>query len=235
MRKAKIYPSSAAWALGKMIYTDTPQGCLRYILLQRYIPKFIDIDPKFKEIGNWGEEQYLDYMLNEQDYPFHRELPFKSELNGIQVSGRMDFISYHDGFKVIHECKTTQSKNVLYQNMRKNEPKLNHMAQLVFYLINQNETRGKLVYRFWPTNELKIFKIEIEPSGQILVDKKPYKLTVNEQMTHQILSAEVLTEEYIADKPYGSGCRFCDYKEECEKFDSVGGSHIDDFMEVINV
>ncbi len=148
----------------------------------------------------------------------------------------MDFVTYHDGFKVIHECKTSQSKPFLYGVVRKGEPKVNHMAQLVFYLTHLNETRGKLVCLYAPTGELRVFKVEITPNGDVLVDGRKYLYNVQNQITHQLLAAKVINERIIWSRPRGKACDYCVYKSECDKYDAAGcGNGIQDFMEVIDV
>jgi len=216
----RISPSSAAFALGNLVVTDYSQGCLRHLLFKRKIPKDSDIPEEFAKMGEDGELKYLDYMLTQQDYPFHRELPFISEIDGVPVKGRVDFVSYHDGFRVIHECKTSQSKTFLYGVVRKGEPKLNHVAQIVSYLVHFGETKAKLVARYAPKNEERIIKIEVDDLGRILVDKRVYKYSLQEQINHQLLSAKVIKENLIWDRPSTGTCRYCQYAEECLKWDT---------------
>ena len=69
------------------------------------------------------------------------------------------------------------------------------------------------------------FKVEFGKSGEILVDGVAYPLTVRDQLTHQLNSAEVLRDEVIWDRPdnadsaWKSPCKFCTYKEVCNKYD----------------
>ena len=229
----KIYPSSAAFAWGDLIMTEYSSGCLRYLLFKQKLNIKTDIPEENQRMGEAGEEKYLEFMLNEQPYPFHRELPFKSEIDGVKVSGRMDFISYHEGFRVIHECKTSKSKPLLYGVIRKGEPKPGHIAQIVCYLVHLNETRAKLIVRYAPTGESRIFKIEINEKGQILIDQKLYKHTVQEQIRHQLLSAKVLKEEIIWDRPCEGACRWCDCADLCLKWDTQEYSTPAQFFEEI--
>ena len=234
--RISINPSSAAFALGSMVMSDTPSGCLRYLLLKRYVAKPEEFPEHLKVMGEAGEAIYMSYLENYQPWPFHRELSFERSLEGVKVRGRMDFITYHNTFKVIHECKTSQSKPFLYGVVRKGEPKINHMAQLVFYLIHLEETRGKLVCLYAPTNELKVFKVEVDAKGEVLVDGRKYIYNVQNQLMHQLMAAEAIKEGTIMGRPRGKACNYCVYKTECDKFDAAGcRNNIESFMEVIDV
>jgi CRISPR/Cas system-associated exonuclease Cas4 (RecB family) len=228
--RVNINPSSAAFVLGDMVVTDTPQGCLRFLLLKKHLPREEGIPLELQVMGERGECIYMEKLLTEQPWPFHRELPFQSKVEGVKVRGRMDFVTYHDGFKVIHECKTSQSKTFLYDVIKKGKPKVNHIAQLVFYLIHLEETRGKLVTLYAPTMEEKVFKVEIKDGNVVYLNSVPYYYTVENQIMHQLLSAKVIKEDFVANRPWGKACTYCRYKEECDKYDGCGGSSFEDFL-----
>jgi hypothetical protein len=216
-----IRPSSAAWAVNGTVISDTSQGCLRNVFFNKVFPTG-DIPKELAEMGAWGEDEYQKALETEQEWPFHKEFAFSDVFEGAKRRGRVDFITYHNNFLVIHEVKTSQSKNFLYQNLRKGEPKLNHLAQLVFYLVYFEQTRGKLIYRYAPKNELKIIKVEIKEGGKIYYDGKLYPLTVSDQIAHQLMSAEAIKEMGVIERPSGKACEWCSYKDMCNEYDQSG-------------
>lgn len=225
----KISPSSAAFAWGNFVVTEYAQGCLRHLLFKQHV-KLEGIPEEFAKMGEAGELVYLEYMTREQDYPFHREMPFKSEIEGVIVSGRVDFISYHDGFRIIHECKTSQSKSFLYDVIRKGIVKTNHLAQIVMYLIHLNETRAKLIARYAPSGETRTIKIEVGEGGKILVDGRMVSYSVQDQIQHQLLSAEVLKTQTVMDRANEGACRYCQFKEACLRWDTNNYESFNDFL-----
>lgn len=231
----KIRPSSAAWMMGKSVITDTPSGCLRYLVLKKEHPKPDQIKPELQEMGEMGEKIYMKKLEETQPWPFHRELPFEVPIEDGVIKGRIDFITYHDSFKVIHECKTSQSKDFNREVIGRGIPKSNHIAQVVMYLLSLYETRAKLVALYYPTLKTRIFKIELMDNGMILVDNMPYLYTVSDQISHQLMSLEVQKSKELFERPLGKACFYCIYKQECFNYDACGGSTLNDYKEVNNV
>ena len=114
-------------------------------------------------------------------------------------------------------------------------PKIDHLAQLVFYLIFLQETRGKLVYRFFPkkgvVRERKEFRIEIGNDGEILVDGTKHQFSVANQLEHQLLAAEAIKELGVIERPNSEACKWCKTKVMCKAYEGMGGT-IKQFLEV---
>jgi len=221
MREIRINPSSSAFMVGELVKTEAQSGCLRHLLLKNYLPIEDKVPEELQKMGAWGEDMYQEFLENHQEWPFHKELVMKTTLDDVTVSGRIDFVTYHDGYRVIHECKTSQSKNILYKTINKGELKLNHLAQLVFYLIHMNETRGKLVIRYAPKNTLRIFRITIGDDGEIFVDGDKHEMTVQDQLRHQLMSAHVIKEKELLARPESPwACKYCVYNKLCDKYDA---------------
>ena len=233
IRAININPSSAAWVADGRVHSDYSQGCLRHLIWKNYIPRPSTITPELMQMGAEGEDAYQKTLETEQEWPFHKELAFKSDFEGVQRSGRVDFISYHDGFRVIHECKTSQSKNTLYKIIRGHELNINHLAQLTYYLIYFEETRGKLVVRYHPKAETRIFRLKVESDGSLTVDGNPFRFDVYNQLQHQLMAAEVIKDQPKVERPVGKACLWCDYKDVCEKYD-VKDVTIKQFLEGYN-
>ena len=148
----------------------------------------------------------------------------------------MDFVSLtKSGGLIIHETKGTLDQSSTHNSViKQGKVKLNQLAQLVFYMIRKKTNKGKLVcgaYRLLPSGlleqtALREFKIEFNEAGQILVDKVPFQYTIEDQLNHQLTTAEVLKTETIWDRPEGfdskwaSPCKFCDYSDVCTKWDA---------------
>lgn len=225
MKEMKIYPSSAAWACGGLVITEQPSGCLRNLLWKHVAEIPEDLPQELKDMGAAGERKYENYLQTQQEHPYHVEKPFRSQILGITVSGRMDFVVHHDGYSTIRECKTSKSSKVLYDVIRAGVPKVNHVAQVVMYFIHTGMNRGILVYNYWPKQLVREFKLSVNDKGVILVDGKPYTHTIDEQLAHQTLSAKVLTDKTVMGRPASdSACRYCIYKDRCEAFDQWGGT-----------
>jgi len=234
VREIRINPSSAGWAVGNQVITEYSSGCLRHLLLKNYLPIPFNLPEDLIKVGADGEDKYQNYLDNEQEYPYHKECVMKSTMDGVTVSGRIDFLSHHEKFRVVHECKSSKSKNLLYKVIRKGEVKLSHLAQLVFYLIHLNETRGKLIVWYEPTNETRVFKVVIGEGGEIFIDGVRHTFDVAEQIQHQLLSAKVIKENILWDRPNGAACKYCDYNKICTKYDESGLTFTE-FMETNNV
>lgn len=234
MKEIRINPSSAGWAVGNRVVTEYSSGCLRHLLLKNYIPRPFTLSDELVKVGADGEDKYQHYLETEQEAPFHKECVMRSEIDGVTVSGRIDFLSHHTGFRVVHECKSSKSKNLLYKVIRKGDVKLSHLAQLVFYLIHLNETRGKLIVWYEPTNETRVFKVEIRDGGGIFIDGVKHTFDVADQIQHQLLSAKVIKEKILWDRPEGNACTYCDYKDVCSSYDESGLTFTE-FMEEAHV
>jgi CRISPR/Cas system-associated exonuclease Cas4 (RecB family) len=223
MAEIKINPSSAAWAIGRSVLTPKKNGCLRHMVLKRLSPMPDDIPVHLQEMGAEWEDMYFDRLMNDQPHPFHKEFAFSDWFEGVKRSGRVDYIVHHPEYRVIVECKASQSKNVLYQVIRKRIPDPNHLAQLVFYLIYFQETRGKLAVRYAPTGEEHEFRVEIDNDGNIIIDGKKSEYSVMMQLQHQLLAAEAIKDLGHISRPMSKkACDWCPYDLVCEALDNSG-------------
>ena len=235
MREMKLNPSSAAWAVGGNVISGSDKGCLRNLVFSAYVDKYEEIDPKYALMGAEGEDLYEQYLREEQPWPYHKEFVLRDEFFGAKRSGRVDFLTHHDGYRVVHECKSSQSYFVYKEVFEAGTPKIDHLAQLVFYLIMLRETRGRLVYRFFPKKgpkELKSFKIQVCSEGGIWVDGTRHQFSVANQLEHQLMAAKTITELGVVVKAGSSACKYCKVKQLCSDYDSVGGT-IKHFLETL--
>jgi hypothetical protein len=222
----KVYPSSAAWAWGSLVVTENRQGCVRNLLWD-YVAKIEEpFPPELAAMGLEGEERYMQHLINNQEHPFHREKPFRSEIDGVMVSGRLDFLVHHPKFDVCHERKSSKSSKVLYDVIRDGKPKVNHVAQVVCYFTHLNLTRGILSYWYQPKDKERAFRIEVTDDGRITIDGALYMYTVADQLAHQVLAAETLKTQTIGDRPMGNvPCRYCPYASRCNDYEVFSGTN----------
>jgi hypothetical protein len=201
------------------------------MLYKFWVPIRVDIPEVFQRVGA-AHEAY--YARNIRAPIFGAEVPCKGEVGNIQYSGRKDFVipSKTKG-NIIVETKASVMEKTIKNVAHYGKLKLNQLAQLIFYMIREKQTFGKLVFGGYKELEgglfeqvaFREFKVEFGKSGEILVDGKAYKFTVQDQLQHQLNSAKALDEEIVWDRPadanakFGSPCHFCMYKEVCNKYD----------------
>ncbi len=223
----KYYPSNAAFQVGGVTLTHSASGCLRYIKFSNMGLRDNDIDPIYKAVGAAHEAEW-EKTLIARNVAYHREVPLKKPIPNSEVmySGRIDFVLEGE----LQECKATISKNARRDIIRKGKVKLNHLAQLVSYMIMTQVSNGRLIVGYyeldgetWRNCEQREFEVEIEDSGRILVDKSPSGYSVAEQLSHMFAASKALADGSTPDRPmdyqvqWSSSCRFCVFKEACEK------------------
>ncbi len=223
----KIYPSSSAWVIGGKVDTEYDSGCLRYALIAPKAPKPF-FDPLFNKLGAHHEAWYAEKL---GDRILHRELSlYHTVLPGVEYSGRCDFQTT-DG--MVHETKASFSKKFLRNVIKKGKFKKGHLAQLVSYLIELQQSRGLIAAGYYEVNEAgefvqkayREFQVMIADDGSILVDGTPSGYTVHQQLQHQLLTAEVLSEQVVhEERPivagYSSPCNYCPMSAVCDKYDA---------------
>jgi hypothetical protein len=225
----KLYPSSAAFMWGDMVITEIAQGCLRSTLLRQYV-KQGDIPEDKKVMGAQWEDIICERLVNDQPLPFHKELVCKRMVSeNVQVSGRCDYVLYHDKHgPIVYECKASSSKYFLKDVIKGGKIKINHLAQVVTYLHFFGVTRGKITTGYFEGTELRDereFKIEIDGKGNILVDGGMSGFCVHDLLEHQVTAAQVLEKQIVWDRPdkadakFGSPCTYCDFKATCTAWD----------------
>lgn len=226
MKLKKYYPSSAAFMFGDLTMTKDSSGCLRRILFASHGLRD-EIDPIYSEVGK-AHEEWVESRLK----GFQREVPVRGQVLGtdVEYSGRADFLNEHE----IIECKGTISKRVRLDVIRKGNVKINHLAQLVSYLIQLERSNGALIVGFYEQNEDKQFictehrefKITIDDEGRILIDGTLSGYRVHDQLAHMQRAAKHLAEGTLGPRPadwdakYTSPCNYCPFKSACDKVDS---------------
>lgn len=226
----KIYPSSSGFIQNGQVVTDYNSACLRYILVASKAPYKNDLDPIFAQVGAQHEDWYAG-ILGES--LAEREKVLKDWVTPqVEYSGRCDFVT-KDG--VVHETKATLSKNGLYGVINKGEWKVNHLAQLVSYLIQLEKTEGKIIVGYYEKeNEqattfiqrgFRVFDVRIGSAGAVTVDGIDTGHTVSSQLAHRYAAASTLQSGAIGerpriDSPYKSPCAYCPLQATCDSYDA---------------
>jgi len=245
---AKIYPSAAAFALGEMIITEYSSGCLRSVLWQSWGAPRGDIPEEYKKRGQAHEAYYARSLKSPL---FGPEIEVKGELDGVPYSGRADFITMYREQFVVHECKSTDSKGGTKKKaIDGGKPKLNHLAQLAFYMRHFETDKAILDYGAYDPVDVgkgvvlykltdgRKYKITINAHGGILADGQGTGYTIQDQLAHTKLVARTLKEERVPDRPYieskwNSPCRFCDYADLCVHHDKEGINSKEEMLDVL--
>ena len=212
--KLKLYPSSSGFVTDKGIEVEYNSACPRYMVASIGADR-IPIDPKYAKLGeiheNWYEGQ-LGQNLEAREKEIRIDLSEK-----VQYSGRQDFVT-KDG--TIHETKATQSKSVLYQNVRKKKVKVSHLAQLVSYMIHEKTVNGRIVLGYYKDGlkgpvlqEYVEFIVHIDDTGSVIVNGLPSGYTVAHQLAHLNLAKTGLETGSLAPRPYN----FADWTGPCKR------------------
>jgi CRISPR/Cas system-associated exonuclease Cas4 (RecB family) len=223
----KYYPSSAAFLWGDLTLTKDSSGCLRKILFSSHGLRE-EIDPVYAEVGRAHEE-----WVNERLEEFEREVPVRGNILGndsVEYAGRADYLNSNE----VIECKATLSKRARLDIIRKGNVKINHLAQLVSYLIQLELQQGRLIVGFYEQDqdkkfvctESREFKVTIDDEGRILIDAQISPYRVHDQLAHMQRAAKHLAEGTLGPRPadwdakYTSPCNYCPFKAACDKYDS---------------
>lgn len=226
----KIYPSASGFVSGQGVIAEYSSACPRYLVIAKGT-RGPQIDSIYTELGLLHEDNHAVAL---GDDLAEREVPLKFEVTpGVWYSGRCDFITKSGE---VHETKASISKNFKYSVINKGKYKVSHLAQLVSYLIHFKKTRGRIIAGFYKLSinswgiktftldSSRVFVVDIDPTGRILVDLVDSGYGVVDQYKHTLLAAEVLVSEEIKPRPinhvdFNGPCFFCPLKNSCSSYD----------------
>lgn len=224
---------------GDLVLTQYGSGCLRSILLGANGVRDT-IDPKHMERGAFYEDQYA-----EEHPDLVREKPISHPLvpfDGVVYSSRCDF--FNDDAdptkRRVVELKSSESRSVLTDVIKKGKVKLNNLAQLVSYMVSLETVNGTLIYAYFERDKEnpkvlikraeRAFDVKIGDDGSINVDHQPTGYKVQDQLDHRYAACKVLTENIVWSRPYNwqaswdSPCRMCPFKKSCDRYDMFADS-----------
>jgi hypothetical protein len=242
----KVRGSQSAFAVGDLVFTKYASGCLRSIMLADHGLRDT-IDPKHQERGALNEEVY-ERGLQGRGVAYDRERTVSEPIDGFVDTafvGRLDFLlpDVPPHGRVIVELKSTESPGVLKDVIKDGKYNLQNLAQLIAYMLTERCTHGQLVYTYFKKNKVKVYEkgvervfvIEIDSEGRILVDQQPAPFTVHDYLHHRQLSAKVINEREIWARPYQPGgydtpCRYCPFSKTCDMYDMGLIDDVDTFV-----
>lgn len=240
-RMIKLYPSSAAFMVGDLVYTQYSSGCLRSLLLASEGIKE-PFDPKHAKRGAIAENRY-EAALIEAEAEYEREVPFKIQIEeDAVVSGRCDFIL--SGTR-IDEVKSSESPSVIKDVIKDGKVRDANVAQLVTYLMAKALTYGTLIYSAYKYNKKaqvlehvadRVFSVQLMAHGGIYVDEKLYKFHARDVVAHFLANAKVVRNRTVAARPYNfkgfdGPCKYCFVKDTCGLYDEGILGSVEDFIQ----
>lgn len=223
----KIYPSASGFMWGKSTITKYNSACPRYLLAAQGA-KRVDIDQAYQDLGAHHEE---DQEARLGDLLSEREQVLKGPvIEGVEYSGRLDFWLRNN---VVVETKASFSDSTLYDVIRKGKVNINHIAQLVFYMIRKNTVKGILAVGYYTMageqyiqEGYREFVVTIDDLGAILIDNEPSGYTVADQLRHTTEVAKALLNREIYPRPlngysFDGPCKRCPMKDVCDKYEAA--------------
>lgn len=191
-------------------YPSEIGSCMRKVWFSYKKPKETEVDlVRVFEAGNILHDFVVEVLRSEKTPEvelLESEFPFRMEISGFLVSGRVDdlILVKLSGRKVLIEVKSTS-----YLKYRE-EPMKGHVMQLQFYMHATKVHDGMLLYIEKNTLQTKWFDLRYDKK---IVDDaiKRFKMLHKSLKSGKMPSAEakVSGEEWM--------CRYCPYAEECSK------------------
>lgn len=180
--------------------------------------KRTDLHPDYAAIGNMHEE------LHEQQYPeAKREVPFKRVVSDTAtLSGRADFVFESH----VDECKATFSKPA-FKDAQNGKPNMSHLSQLVCYLMEFGQSRGRLIYGYFEkSKEGKLVRKDVA-TIEITLDNTHVQVGgldtgyTTDDLTNTILQIDKWKQsDSLAPRPskdgFASSCRYCPLNQLCD-------------------
>jgi len=186
-------------------------SCIRKVWYSYKHPKEIDTElQKIFELGNIMHNFVVDVLKSEKNPHVELvncELPLKLEKDGFTVSGRVDDIILlkEDGKYVIVEVKS--HKNIAYVD----EPSRAHIVQIMIYMHVSGIHNGIILYIDKNNLKTKFFEVEYdEEFAKKIIDRI-------KKLDKFLKENKLPPAEAKYDKKLRWMCKFCEYRERCEK------------------
>jgi len=230
----KYMPSMAGFSVNDTAITSYNSGCQRSILFAAHGIRNKSIPELYKVIGDMNERRWQNELLADTNVmEAYRESPVKRPVPNTEVefSGRADFlVTYADGTEEVHECKATVSRSSFQALKRSGTAKLNHLAQIISYMIQMKFQDGKLIYGYYEypfgesdeiyCSDSVVLQVRIEDNGQITVGGNPTVYTVADQLAHLNLVVKTLETNELGPRPasesaWFSPCKMCPFSSVC--------------------
>ncbi|MEM7825002.1 MAG: PD-(D/E)XK nuclease family protein [Candidatus Aenigmatarchaeota archaeon] len=192
-------------------YPSEVGNCMRKVWYSYKYPQEIEPDlRKIFEVGNIMHGFVMEVLRstrNKEVEVLKSEMPFRIDKKDFVISGRVDdlILVRESGRTLLVEIKS--SKDV----SRIKQPQSNHIVQLMFYMFASGVHNGIILYIDKNNLQSKVFDIEYS-------ERKARKIDDRFAMIHQSLKEEKLpVDEARRTKDMKWMCKFCEYKEKCDK------------------
>jgi CRISPR/Cas system-associated exonuclease Cas4 (RecB family) len=192
-------------------YPSEIGNCLRKIWYSYKYPQ--EIDPDLRKIFEAGDiihgfvVEVLKSEKNKEVELLKTEIPFKIECEDFLISGRVDdlILVKASGKNVLVEVKST--KNVSFVK----KPQTTHVMQLMFYMEATGVHNGVVLYIDKNNLKSKVFEVEFDQQKAAEIFDR-FKFLHEHLKNNELIKPEA---KLIVDMNWM--CRFCEYKEKCDK------------------
>ncbi|MEM7813835.1 MAG: PD-(D/E)XK nuclease family protein [Candidatus Aenigmatarchaeota archaeon] len=194
----RYYPSEIGSCLRKVWYS--------YRFPQSVQPRLL----KIFELGNILHDFVVKVMQSEKNSEVELlqfEVPIKLEVEDFVISGRIDdlLLLKANGKQLLVEVKSCKAVSFV----REAQP--HHAMQLQFYMHATGVHDGILLYIDRSTLESKVFTIPYNPV-------RASEIILRFKTLHTALAQSILPMAEAKFNPHMSWmCKFCEYKEKCDK------------------
>jgi CRISPR/Cas system-associated exonuclease Cas4 (RecB family) len=251
--KKQVRGGNSGYIQNGIVYSDSPQACLRRILLRHHgiQEEITEKTQKVFNIGFLNEEEYAK-NFTEGTSDFKCVVPIN---DATEFAGSVDFVQ-PDGTPEEHKSITSlNTHKLVFDN---NLYKFDNLVQLANYMTALESPKGELVYTSYTeavnykeidsftydeikekilsiTPKVKRYFVTIDDSGRFSVDKKPLDLYVENIIDFWKEAANVLEHNIVypnrpeTKKKFGSSCDFCPLKGVCSDWEK-NPTTTDDFL-----
>jgi CRISPR/Cas system-associated exonuclease Cas4 (RecB family) len=192
-------------------YPSEIGNCLRKIWYSYKYPQEIDSDlRKIFEAGDIIHGFVVEVLKSEKNKDVEllkSEMPFKIEAEDFVVSGRVDdlILVKASGKNVLVEVKSTKDVSFV------KKPQTTHVMQLLFYMEATEVHNGVILYIDKNNLKSKVFEVEFDhQKGAEIFDR--FKFLHEHLKKDELIKPEA---KLIVDMNWM--CRFCEYKNKCDK------------------
>lgn len=205
-----IKKESRPKGIGKY-YPSEAGSCMRKVFYSYKFPSEIDPDlRKIFEMGNIIHDFVVEVLKSEKTKDIElleSEFPFKEEVDGFQISGRIDNLIKVKASGKIYLVEVKSSKSIEFVK----EASPHNVQQLQLYMHFTGVHNGILLYIDKTNLKTKIFEIDYNKEEAENILKRFKQL-------HEHLTADKLPEaEARAHDDIKWMCKYCEYKDRCYK------------------
>lgn len=226
-----------------VVYSDSPQACLRRILLRHHGIQE-EIGEKTQKVFNIGYMNESQYQLQYPDMQGDVKVTVPLNKNA-EFAGSVDFVK-SDGSPEEHKSITsTTTHKLVFDN---DLYKMDNLVQLASYMVALEQQKGELVYTSYVeavtykeidnftwdeirerilsiTPQVKRYLVTLDDSGRFHFEKKPLDLYVDNIIDFWKEGANVLENNIVypnrpeTKKRFGTPCDFCPLKDVCSEWE----------------